>query len=123
LNSQLYRAIHLARQRDARQAAFPQVKIAHLRALPCPPHAPERWARLSELTARTSALGVNAELRSELDRAVFELFGLSAAEQTTVCAFLAERLPKARGPAAQSEPGLLPALGEASAPSTDSDTR
>jgi len=36
LNSSLYRASHVASQRDARQAAFPQVKIAHLRALPLP---------------------------------------------------------------------------------------
>src|SRR5690606_1935516 len=37
LNSALFRALHLSRQRDARQAAFPQVKLSHLRSLPCPP--------------------------------------------------------------------------------------
>ena len=46
LNSALYRALHLTARRDARQAAFPQVKIGHLRALPRPPARP-RPARAS----------------------------------------------------------------------------
>jgi hypothetical protein len=37
LNSTLLRTAHLASQRDGRQAIFPQLKIAHLRALPAPP--------------------------------------------------------------------------------------
>ena len=40
LNSSLYRALHLALRRDARQATFPQVKVGHLRALPEPPRDP-----------------------------------------------------------------------------------
>jgi tRNA1(Val) A37 N6-methylase TrmN6 len=37
LNSSLLRAVHLDAQRDGRQAVFPQLKVAHLRALPAPP--------------------------------------------------------------------------------------
>lgn len=37
LNSTLLRAAHLSSQRDGRQAVFPQLKVAHLRALPAPP--------------------------------------------------------------------------------------
>lgn len=37
LNSRLLRAWHLSTQRDGRQAVFPQLKVAHLRALPAPP--------------------------------------------------------------------------------------
>lgn len=37
LNSTLLRAMHLVAQRDGRQVVFPQVKVAHLRALPAPP--------------------------------------------------------------------------------------
>lgn len=37
LNSALLRAVHLSSQRDGRQAVFPQLKVAHLRALPAPP--------------------------------------------------------------------------------------
>jgi methylase of polypeptide subunit release factors len=48
LNSALLRAWHLSTQRDGRQAVFPQVKVAHLRALPAPPE--ERpLAELAEL--------------------------------------------------------------------------
>jgi len=36
LNSSLIRALHLSSQRDGRQLAFPQLKVAHLRALPAP---------------------------------------------------------------------------------------
>src|SRR5690606_21970407 len=50
LNSSLYRALHLAGQRDARQAAFPQVKVGHLRALPLPPRDEAIWASLEQLT-------------------------------------------------------------------------
>ena len=36
LNSTLLRAVHLSAQRDGRQVVFPQLKVAHLRALPAP---------------------------------------------------------------------------------------
>ncbi len=93
LNSALYRALHVAARRDARQAAFPQMKIAHLRALPMPPADPDRRGRLCALTERATANGISAELRQELDREVFELFDVGA-EREQVMAFLAQRAPK-----------------------------
>jgi hypothetical protein len=83
LNSCLYRALHIGFRRDARQAAFPQVKIAHLRALPRPPEDPLRRARLSAITCEW-----RDELRCELDQLVFELFGLSPEERGEVSAFV-----------------------------------
>ena len=100
LNSTLYRALHIGFRRDARQAAFPQVKIAHLRALPRPPHDPDRRAHLSELTLRATAGRFDAELRQELDEAVFELFGVDARARLEITGFVAElSLPKKRAPA------------------------
>jgi hypothetical protein len=91
LNSALFRALHLAAQRDARQATFPQVKIAHLRALPRPPEQPELRARVAELSRRATAAGVDVELRTELDACVFELFGLASDERAAVLEFVASR--------------------------------
>jgi hypothetical protein len=90
LNSALYRALHVARRRDARQAAFPQVKVAHLRALPRPARNPRLWAELAELTGSATQHGVSAELRSRLDRGVFELFDVAEADRAAVLAFLAQ---------------------------------
>jgi hypothetical protein len=93
LNSSLYRAFHVARQRDARQAAFPQVKIGHLRALPRPPVAADQ-VRVRELVARATQVGSSLELRRSLDEAVFDLFGLQAADRESICAFVRERVPE-----------------------------
>jgi methylase of polypeptide subunit release factors len=90
LNSSLYRAIHVGFRRDARQAAFPQVKIAHLRALPRPPDDPDRRARLSELTLRATAGRFDAELRQELDEHVFELFQIAPRARAEILSFVAE---------------------------------
>jgi hypothetical protein len=79
LNSSLYRALHLASRRDARQAVFPQVKVAHLRALPLPPSNAELHAEISELTLELTRAGVNAALTERLDKAAFSLFGLESA--------------------------------------------
>jgi hypothetical protein len=84
LNSTLYRALHLVSQRDARQAVFPQVKIAHLRALPRPPHDASAWARLCRITERASASGMSEALRAELDQAVFGLFEVGASDADAV---------------------------------------
>jgi hypothetical protein len=93
LNSTLYRALHVARHRDARQAAFPQVKIAHLRALPRPPlSCPQD--RVRELVQRATAEGPTRELRRRLDEEVFDLFRLSPAERDTIQGFARERLPE-----------------------------
>jgi len=99
LNSSLYRALHLALRRDARQAVFPQVKIGHLRALPRPPAHPEVWAELEQLTERATAEGASVALRMELDRRVFGLFALEQAEREAILGFLAARAPElARAP-------------------------
>lgn len=106
LNSVLYRSIHLARQRDGRQAVFPQVKVSHLRSLPAPPKdAPlrsqiERLAREATLAAGSDACGVGAELRHRLDDAVFELFATKAEERTEIREFFeARRARPVRGTA------------------------
>jgi hypothetical protein len=94
LNSALYRALHLSRQRDARQATFPQVKVAHLRALPLPPLDAELLGRVASLACRATAEGVSPSLRSELDSAVFDAFGVSTSEREEVLDFIRRRAPE-----------------------------
>jgi SAM-dependent methyltransferase len=63
LNSSLLRAVHLASQRDGRQAVFPQLKVAHLRALPAPPAGADLTA-LATL-ARTAESAQQARWQAE----------------------------------------------------------
>jgi hypothetical protein len=98
LNSSLYRALHLSARRDARQAVFPQVKIAHLRALPAPPQDAERRARIAALSAELTVTGVTTGLAERLDAAVFELFGFSPTAAAEILEFLGGR----RGSVARS---------------------
>jgi len=93
LNSALYRALHLANRRDARQAAFPQVKIKHLRSLPNPPQCSELRSRISELARQATRQGMSATLREALDQATFDLFALPTEDRAQVVDFLARRLP------------------------------
>lgn len=94
LNSTLYRALHLAGRRDARQGAFPQVKIGHLRALPAPPALPAR-SRVAELASRAGTSGLTVELRHALDSAVFELFGIAPNEASEIEGFVRGLSPRA----------------------------
>jgi len=94
LNSTLYRALHLAGRRDARQGVFPQVKIGHLRALPAPPALPAR-SRIAELASQAGSSGLTAELRRALDGAVFELFGISPDEASEIKSFVRGLSPQA----------------------------
>jgi TaqI-like C-terminal specificity domain len=94
LNSALYRAFHLSLRRDARQAVFPQVKIGHLRALPCPPEDPAARGRVAELTLQATRHGIDVELRRALDCAVFDLFRSSLADRGQIGAFLEARAPE-----------------------------
>lgn len=94
LNSALYRALHLAARRDARQAAFPQVKLAHLRSLPRPPACSDLCERVAQFTRRATLSGVSPELRHELDAAVFDLFAVPPDHRRAVLAWLAERAPE-----------------------------
>lgn len=87
LNSTLFRALHLAGRRDARQGAFPQVKISHLRALPAPPATADR-SRISQLSLRASKAGLDAALRQALDDAVYAAFDISAAERVEIARFV-----------------------------------
>ena len=90
LNSSLYRALHLATQRDGRQAVFPQVKVAHLRALPEPPAGPEARAEIAALSHALTQSG-DLTLRARLDLAVFRLFDVSASAGQEVLEFLSAR--------------------------------
>ena len=94
LNSALYRALHLTARRDARQAAFPQVKIGHLRALPRPPHDRPQLERVSALARTATSDGMSSALRAELDHAVFDLFSVPDDHRDQVLALLAARAPK-----------------------------
>lgn len=118
LNSALFRALFVAKTRDARQAVFPQVKIGMLRRLPAPPPRTSRglvaeveavtveWStqgqasapRLSGGRRGDPALGTScAELRERLDALVFEIFGLTRPERALVSRFLEQRAPGALG--------------------------
>jgi hypothetical protein len=99
LNSSLYRAIHLALRRDARQAVFPQVKVGHLRALPHPPPSAPTHRALERITRAAAAQGSGEGCRAELDRLVFELFELTSAERDAVRSFVASRSGSGRAPA------------------------
>jgi hypothetical protein len=91
LNSSLYRALHLALRRDARQATFPQVKIGHLRALPEPPGNPGQRAEVAEISALLTRSGFDRVLAERLDAAVFTLFALESSAVSEILAFLAAR--------------------------------
>jgi len=94
LNSTLYRALHLAGRRDARQGAFPQVKISHLRSLPAPPPAADP-SRIAQLSSRACVAGLDAELRQALDSAVFEAFGIGDTERLEIASFVRGLSPNA----------------------------
>jgi hypothetical protein len=108
LNSALYRALHLSSRRDARQAAFPQVKIRHLRALPLPPDAARQRRRIEQVTRLTRSGPLTPALRAELDTAVFELFAIPSDHRGHVVNFLAGRAPRL-GYTATAEAGARPA--------------
>ncbi len=91
LNSALYRAMHLAAQRDARQATFPQVKVGHLRALPAPPEDAPRRAQIAALCVDLSKGGGESTLGEHLDAAVFELFGVKTEAAREIREFLSVR--------------------------------
>lgn len=94
LNSTLYRALHLASRRDARQGAFPQVKVAHLRSLPAPEPGSAR-DEVARLALAASDAGLSLELRRALDAAVFLLFGIASAEQVEMSTFVQALSPRA----------------------------
>jgi hypothetical protein len=104
LNSALVRWLHYVRFRDARQPILPQLKISHLRAIPAPPPSglgslspAERLLALPSHVAPSDPLLLTSDesWRSELDRCVFELYGLDARERELVSAWHAAEGPHA----------------------------
>jgi hypothetical protein len=95
LNSTLYRALHLAARRDARQTTFPQVKIAHLRALPAPYRRSAALSEVSRLARQATLEGLTLELRQALDAAVFSEFEIEPPEASSICEFVRQRSPRA----------------------------
>jgi len=91
LNSSLYRALHLALRRDARQATFPQVKISHLRALPRPPLVFALETEIAAVTQELTRAAATPDLQLRLDQLVFDLFSLPEAAFHEVNEFLRAR--------------------------------
>lgn len=91
LNSTLLRSVHLAARRDARQRTFPQVKVAHLRALPAPPANGERGRELEALVRAIGNASPTTAQREQLDRLVYAWYALSTQHACSVDAFYRER--------------------------------
>lgn len=94
LNSTLFRALHLASRRDARQGAFPQVKVGHLRSLPAPGAGGPR-DRLVSLALQASERGLDLELKRGLDEAVYDMFAIALEDRAEMSAFVQELSPRA----------------------------
>ncbi len=88
LNSAPIRWFHYQRHRDARQG-MPQLKIAHLRALPAPPRGSTALAPLQrigrELGERNS--GISAAEQETIDGLVADALGLGAGARTHIAAW------------------------------------
>jgi hypothetical protein len=91
LNSALFRAFHASQQRDARQLAFPQVKVAHLRRLPAPPESATGRHAVRHASSLLCTLGPSPEREAALDQAVFDLFGLAHDVRAEIHSYLAVR--------------------------------
>lgn len=84
LNSNPIRWLHYVRHRDARQG-MPQLKVAHLRAIPAPPR-PSLIAELKSFGERlsTAARTIDARDQAQLDTLVADAFELDANERDRV---------------------------------------
>ncbi len=100
LNSAFFRALHCSRQRDARQAAFPQVKVAHLRGLPAPPLESAQCVRELEQLARQAGErgGLDSASRARLDGLVFSLFSVNQEQSAQLYRYLEAVAPAAIRP-------------------------
>lgn len=87
LNSTAVRWLHAMRFRDARQPVLPQMKIGHLRAIPCPP------CLTAGLTGELAALGrrlgeanvaISPADRLALDALVGDAYGLRPEERAAI---------------------------------------
>jgi hypothetical protein len=102
LNSALVRWFHFMQHRDARQPVMPQVKIAHLRAIPAPPDgwnvsAPVLQDLARKLTRAAETSEDTKPLRAQLDRLVFTIYGLTEDERAAVEAWHQLQAPPRRG--------------------------
>ncbi len=103
LNSTPVRWLHYVRFRDARQG-MPQVKIAHLRAIPdLPPGSAETHRELHDLGERLTcrAGGIDPEHQQHLDRLVGAAWRLDSRELAVVLQFALDhpvpvRMPRRR---------------------------
>jgi hypothetical protein len=108
LNSALARWLHYTLHRDAREG-MPQLKIAHLRALPA---VPREHARLvAELQRLGAALGSKnggaaSSERAEMDRLVCDAFALGSEERAAVLDWAAAHPPPE--PRARATPAPAP---------------
>lgn len=95
LNASLLRWFHFHGQRDARQG-MPQLKVAHLRALPAPPQGSslQQLEGYGESLARAN-VGIGQREREQIDRLVFDMFGLSGSERHLVVCW-SQRVPPPR---------------------------
>jgi hypothetical protein len=88
LSSAPLRFYHYMRHRDARQG-MPQMKIAHLRALPAPPRASPAFAALEALGRDLGVrnAGVSAEEQARIDALAADLFDLDAEVRARIAAW------------------------------------
>jgi hypothetical protein len=91
LNSTLLRAVHLASQRDARQKTFPQVKLAHLRALPAPPRIDRFTTEIERLVSTISGREPTPRERQKLDALVYTWYGIGSENAAVIDRFFEER--------------------------------
>jgi hypothetical protein len=90
LNSDAAHRIHTALSFEAKQRAFPQVKIHALRKLPIPdPSAGKNQARVAEIIEIVrrieSRVAPNRALLEELNRLVWDLYGLDVRSPSLTC--------------------------------------
>jgi hypothetical protein len=88
LNSAPIRWLHYMRHRDARQG-MPQMKIAHLRALPAPPRSAPGYAALERLGREIGErnAGVSAAEQEEIDRLAADALGVPASARARIAAW------------------------------------
>ena len=88
LNSAPIRWFHYMRHRDARQG-MPQMKIAHLRALPAPPRSSPAVALLDRLGRELGArnTGIRAAEQEAIDGLAADALGLPASARARIAAW------------------------------------
>ncbi|MGE5784707.1 MAG: TaqI-like C-terminal specificity domain-containing protein [Myxococcales bacterium] len=91
LNSTLVRSVHMAARRDARQRTFPQVKVAHLRALPAPPTDAQRAREMELLVRSLGNAKPSLAQREQLDALVYGWYGITSRDAVVIDRFFDQR--------------------------------